>query len=113
MAISKEDTIQAIKISQIIQEYFDKNKNCGSLSTNDMYEFIYKKGISNWDKNSTGKFKDFLKKLSNNNALDLIPQCRAESTGRSVSWYFESTPGKVIKARKLVPLSEAKNIVTN
>lgn len=104
MAISKEETILAIKISQTIQDFFDQNKNIGSLKPPDIYEVLYKKGIDNWDRNTIMKFKDFLKKLANNRAMDLIPQCRGEMLGKATTYYFESTPGRTIKARNLRPL---------
>lgn len=104
MAITKEETMLAIHISQTIQDYFNQNKNVGSQKTSDIFEILYKKGVDNWDRNSEAKFKLFLKKLANNRAMDLIPQCRAEVFGKSTTWFFESTPGRTIKARRLVPL---------
>lgn len=109
MAITKEETMLAIQISQTIQDHFNKNKNVGSLKPSDIFEVLYKQGIENWDRNSESKFKLFLKKLANNRALDLIPQCRAEVSGKSTAWCFESTPGRTIKARKLVPLVKMEN----
>jgi hypothetical protein len=109
MAITKEETILAIKISQTIQDHFNVNKNIGTLKPADIYEVLYKKGIENWDRNTIGRFKDFLKKLENNRALNLIPQCRAEMVGKATTWCFESTPGRTIKARNLVPLVRTEN----
>ncbi|HEY8401554.1 MAG TPA: hypothetical protein VIK89_09845 [Cytophagaceae bacterium] len=106
MAISQKETLLAIQISQYIQDYFDNNKIYNTVKTSEIYEVLYKKGIENWDKNSASKFREFLKKLASNSALDLIPQCRPEMSGKSMTWYFESTPGKTIKARKLVPLNK-------
>jgi len=104
MAITHEETMLAIRISQIIQDYFEKNKINITLKTSEVYELLYKNGVSNWDKNSASKFRDFLKKLAANNSLELVPQCRSEMSGRSTTWYFESAPHKTIRARKLVPL---------
>lgn len=108
MAISQKETLLAIQISQLIQDYFDNNKISNTLKTSEIYEVLYKKGVENWDKNNASRFREFLKKLSANSALDLIPQCRAEMSGKSTTWYFESTPGKTIRARRLVPVNKEK-----
>lgn len=106
--LSQDDLMQAIKISQVLQDYFDQNHGATKLRSTDAYEILVKKNVVEKDRHSGIKFREFLKKLKNNNALNHIPQCREEGTGgKATNWYFESAPTKTIRARNLKPISKA------
>ncbi|EMS33172.1 hypothetical protein C943_00449 [Mariniradius saccharolyticus AK6] len=108
MTISTSDTALALRISQALQEYFDRERIVGPLRSNEVYEILVRKGLIERDRHQGIKFRDFLHRLRKENQLYLIPQCRFEETrGDSVNWFFESTPGKVPTGRKLVPLAKA------
>jgi hypothetical protein len=65
------------------------------------------------DRHNGIKFRDFLRLLKDNNALNLIPQCRFEkSSGKTINWFFDSTPGKTITAKKLRPIGDVGKPVT-
>ncbi|SDC65229.1 hypothetical protein SAMN04488104_100361 [Algoriphagus faecimaris] len=108
MTISTSDTTLALRISQALQEYFDRERIVGPLRSNEVYEILVRKGLIERDRHQGIKFRDFLHRLRKENQLYLIPQCRFEETrGNQVNWFFESTPGKVPIGRKLVPLAQA------
>jgi hypothetical protein len=105
--ITSTDITQAIRISQALQEYFDKTREFKALRSAEAYEILVKKGLVEKDRHSGAKFRSFLSLLKSNNALNLIPQCRAVATqGKTTNWFFESTPGKTITAKNLKPISE-------
>lgn len=108
MQISSTDVAHATQIAAAIQDYFDKERIVGPLRSNEVYDILLRKGLVEQDRHHGIKFRQFLNKLRQANQLYLIPQCRFEETqGTQVNWFFESTPGKVPKARKLIPLSHA------
>ncbi|WP_209329010.1 hypothetical protein [Lunatimonas salinarum] len=108
MTISTADTTLALRISQALQEYFDRERMVGPLRSNEVYEILARQGLIERDRHQGVKFREFLHRLCKENQLYLIPQCRFEETrGTQVNWFFESTPGKVPTGRKLVPLAQA------
>jgi hypothetical protein len=108
MPISPSDTALALRISQALQEYFDRERIVGPLRSNEVYEILVRQGLIERDRHQGIKFREFLHRLRKENQLYLIPQCRVEETsGHQVNWFFESTPGKVPTGRKLVPLAQA------
>jgi hypothetical protein len=108
MTISSSDTTLALRISQALQEYFDRERMVGPLRSNEVYEILVRQGLIERDRHQGIKFREFLHRLRKENQLYLIPQCRVEETrGNQVNWFFESTPGKVPTGRKLVPLAQA------
>lgn len=105
--ITENDVRQAIKISQVLQEYFEKAITHSELRTTDVYDILARKGAVERDRHNGAKFREFLHHLKKNNQLYLIPQCRAEDTnGMSTNWFFHSAPGKTTKAQNLKPLAE-------
>lgn len=108
MSIFPSDTTLALRISQALQEYFDRERIVGPLRSNEVYEILVRKGLIERDRHQGIKFRDFLHRLRKENQLYLIPQCRFEETrGNQVNWFFESTPGKLPAGRKLVPIAQA------
>lgn len=113
MKISSSDTTLALRISQALQEYFDRERIVGPLRSNEVYEILVRQTLIERDRHQGIKFRDFLHKLRKENQLYLIPQCRFEETaGRQVNWFFESTPGKTLAGKKLIPLSQAGKELT-
>jgi hypothetical protein len=111
--ITSTDIQQAIRISQALQEHFDKTHEFKALRTTEAYEILVKKGLVEKDRHGGIKFRAFLSLLKASNALNLIPQCRTEATqGNTTNWFFESTPGKTISAKKLKPISEIGKTLT-
>jgi len=105
--ITDNDVRLAIKISQVLQEYFEKAITHGELRTTDVYDILARKGAVEKDRHNGAKFREFLQHLKKNNQLYLIPQCRAEDNGGDyTNWFFHSEPGKTIKAKNLKPLAE-------
>ena len=87
-----------MKISQTIQNYPDKHPNVVNLSSVDVYVELRKFGLVEEGRHGSIRFRQFLKKLNEENALDLIPQVRMErSGGKSVNWRFISAPGRTIR----------------
>lgn len=108
MTISSSDTTLALRISQALQEYFDRERIVGPLRSNEVYEILARQGLIERERHQGIKFREFLHRLRKENQLYLIPQCRVEETrGNQVNWFFESTPGKVPTGRKLVPIAQA------
>jgi len=107
MVLTNEDKLRAIKISQKLQDYFDNNPGSSALRSTDVFDILKKSGLVEWDRHQGVKFRNFLRKLNEQNALDLIPQCHCEkSSAYRSNWYFTSAPSKTIKNRNLIPLSE-------
>ena len=108
MTLSSSDTTLALRISQALQAYFDRERIVGPLRSNEAYEILARQGLIERDRYQGIKFREFLHRLRKENQLYLIPQCRFEETrGNQVNWFFESTPGKVPTGRKLVPIAQA------
>lgn len=111
--ITNDDKLRAIKISQALQDWFDSNRELRSLRSTDVYEILVKKNLVEKDRHNGVKFREFLIKLKNNQALDLIPQCRIEQTdGKFINGFFESTPNKTIKSRNLIPINKINDVKT-
>jgi hypothetical protein len=111
--ITNDDIMQAIKISQTLQEYFDKSNAGMTLRSTDAYELLVNKNVVERDRHNGIKFREFLAHLKRNNALNHIPQCRTEDTGGNTThWFFETAPGKTIRARNLKPLALAGKVLT-
>jgi len=111
--ISQDDLMQAIKISQALQDYFDQNNGATRLRSTDAYDILVKTNVVERDRHSGIKFREFLKKLKNNNELNHIPQCREEGTGgKTTNWFFESAPTKTIRARNLKPVAKAGKLLS-
>ncbi len=112
MKLSTDDITRAIKISGELQNYFDNHPSTQNLKLKDAYGILIKKNLVETDRN-TGKFRAFLMKLKNTQGLDLIPQCRVDVVnGKVTKWSFESAPGKTMKQRNLVPLSQVNRAKT-
>lgn len=106
--ITDNDKQQAIRISQALQEYFDKNQGSEPLRSTDAYDILVRKGLVERDRHQGVKFREFLKHLRKNNALNLIPQCRwEESSGHYTNWFFQTKRAKTINARNLIPIAQA------
>lgn len=109
--ITKNDVQHAIRISQVLQDYFDLNKGQGTLRSGEAYEILVKKNVIEKDRHCGIKFRAFLKQLKTNNQLYLIPQCRAEDTsGSMTNWFFQSASSKTIKISNPKPVEEAGKI---
>lgn len=107
MSLTDDDKIRAIRISQALQEFFDKSPFDKVLRSSQAYDELLKKNLVERDRHGGIKFRDFLKKLLRHNSLDLIPQLRIEKNGDNwINWFFESAPSKTIKARNLRPISK-------
>ncbi|MEI6568118.1 MAG: hypothetical protein WCR20_15680 [Verrucomicrobiota bacterium] len=97
MKLTNDDISRALKISRAIQDYFDNDPFQKTLRSTDAYEILVKKNLVETDRHSGYKLREFLHKLKNNDALKLIPQCRAEETrGNFTHWYFESAKSKTV-----------------
>lgn len=108
MPLTPDDTMRAIRISQAIQAYLDKHPNDRDLSSTDIYDELRKSGLVEVDRHGGIKFREFLKKLLDHNALDLIPQVQFERADKNyIQWHFISMPGKTIKAKNLKPIAKA------
>lgn len=111
--ITNDDIIQAIKISQTLQEYFDKNNAGKTLRSTDVYELLVKKNVVERDRHNGIKFREFLAHLKRNNGLHHIPQCRYESTsGNKTNWFFHTAPEKTIRVKNLKPIELAGKVLT-
>lgn len=108
MKLSSSDTTLALRISQALQEFFERERIVGPLRSNEVYDILVRQGLIERDRHQGIKFREFLHRLKKENQLYLIPQCRFEETrGTQVNWFFESTPGKVPKGRRLIPIAQA------
>lgn len=89
--ITPDEKQRAIKISQALQVHFDQNPGVKSMRTPEAYEVLVTKGLTERDRHQGIKFREFLHKLKDANALVFIPQCIAEpGTGNSTNWIFRS-----------------------
>jgi len=111
--ITNDDIKQAIKISQTLQEYFDKNNAGKTLRSTEAYELLVKKNVVERDRHNGIKFREFLAHLKRNNELYHIPQCRPESTsGNTTNWFFQTAPEKTIRVKNLKPKELAGEVIT-
>jgi hypothetical protein len=111
--ITNDDIMHAIKISQTLQEYFDKNKPGETLRSTDAYEILVNKNVVERDRHNGIKFREFLAHLKRNNELYHIPQCRPESTsGNTTNWFFQTAPEKTIRVKNLKPIELAGKVIT-
>ena len=105
--ITKSDISKAIKISQALQEYFDKNQGKGRIRSTDAYEILVKQNLVEKDRHSGIKFREFLYHLMKNNNLHMIPQCKPEQASPTMTnWFFQSAKNKTVTAKNLIPVSE-------
>jgi len=101
--ITHEDFQKARRISRAIQEYLEFTGNDGARTT-DLYDYLSNKGVIEKDRHQGVKFRQFLKRLKDNDMLKLIPQCTYSYSKYDVhEWRFykidsnktpESTPQK-------------------
>lgn len=106
--ITDNDIQRAIRISQALQDHFDKNPGSEALRSTDAYDILVRKGLAERDRHHGVKFREFLNHLKKNNALNLIPQCRwEESSGHYTNWFFQTNKAKTIKAMNLKPVALA------
>lgn len=107
MKLTNDDVSRAMKISRAIQDYFDNDPFQKTLRSTDAYDILVKKNLVEVDRHSGIKLREFLHKLKNNDALKLIPQCRAEETkGNFTHWYFESAKNKTVPHGNLVRIGQ-------
>lgn len=93
---------RALKISSALQLFFDQNPGMAILRSTDAYEVLVTKGLVERDRHHGIKFREFLHKLKNSNALAFLPQCRAESgSGTNTVWIFQSAPKSTITGKNL------------
>lgn len=105
--ITDSEKLKAIKISQALQDFFNKNSGTTNLRSTDAYEILVTKKLVERDRHCGIKFREFLNYLNKNKALDLIPQCRAvKANYRYTNWFFHSEPNKTISSRNLIPTSD-------
>lgn len=104
--VNSGDRQRADLISQALQDYFNQNPGCAELRSTDAYEILAKKNVFEKDRHEGIKFRAFLKHLKNNNALNLIPQCRWEQSGAFTNWFFSTAMSQTVKGRNLVPLAQ-------
>jgi hypothetical protein len=103
--LTDNDKLRAIKISQALQDFFDKNPITKVLRSTHAYDELLKKNLVEKDRHDGVKFRNFLRKLLDHSALDLIPQLRIDQQNdKWINWYFESAASKTIKARNLRPI---------
>lgn len=100
--ISQNKKLHAIKISQALQLFFDRNPGTHTLRSTDAYQILAPKGLVERDLDNGIKFRGFLNKLKNAQALYLIPQCRPEpGNGQRTNWIFQSAAHQTIRAKNL------------
>ncbi|NOQ72828.1 MAG: hypothetical protein GQ574_12530 [Crocinitomix sp.] len=88
MHLSQKDFQKARRISRAIQEYLEKINEEGLRST-DIYPVLARKGLVQKDRHNGLYFRKFLRKLKENNLLQLIPQCQYRTTETEfLAWYF-------------------------
>lgn len=89
MTINHEDIQRARRISRAIQEFLEMSHKEGVRST-DVYPFLAKKGLIEKDRHNGLHFRKFLRKLKENNLLNLIPQCTCNPglENQFNEWYF-------------------------
>jgi hypothetical protein len=113
MTLTDDDKVRAIRISQAIQEFFNKNPKTAVLRSTDAYDVLIKLKLVEADRHSGLRFRQFLHKLKSCNALDLIPQCRSQDVNDyRTNWFFESTPSKSYGSRHLKPVTLVTKTVT-
>lgn len=61
--LTENDVLKAIKISQVLQEYFEKAITHGELRSTDVYEILARKGAVEKDRHNGTKFREFLQHL--------------------------------------------------
>lgn len=89
MGITQEDIQKAFRISRAIQKYLEMSGKEGLRST-DLYPYLASKGLIEKDRHNGLHFRKFLRKLKDNNALNLLPQCTCNPaiSNQFNEWYF-------------------------
>ena len=109
MEISHEDLQKAIRISKAIQRHLELVNEDGLRST-DIYPILAQKGLIEKDRHNGLHFRKFLKKLKENNLLNLIPQCQYRTTTtESLEWHFYRS--KVDLSKNTFSSGKRKNII--
>ncbi|WP_299833999.1 hypothetical protein [uncultured Tenacibaculum sp.] len=88
MKITHEEFQKARRISRAVQEYL-KELNDDGLRSVDLYPILARKKLVEKDKYNGLYFRNFLRKLRDNNLLSLIPQCKYDDVNdKHIKWYF-------------------------
>lgn len=111
---TQADIRQALRISNVLQTYFDKNPKAGTLNSVEAYAILKRDIATEVDRHDGIKFRQFLAHMEEHNALDLIPQCRFERVAKNkTNWHFNSAPGKTIRTKgNLTPLYDVNTVKT-
>jgi len=110
MDLNHVDFQKARRISKAIQEYL-KQINEDGLRSTDIYPILARKGLIEKDRHNGLHFRKFLRKLKDNNLLNLIPQCQYRTTKTDfVEWYFYRSRVDVNKKETALTNDERKLI---
>lgn len=90
MEITQEELQKAIRIGRAIQEHLEQI-GADDLRSTDLYPVLVRKKLIEKDKYKGIHFRRFLRKLKDNDLLNLIPQCKfkySESNAGLIEWHF-------------------------
>ncbi|MDR2005290.1 MAG: hypothetical protein LBQ74_19890 [Prevotella sp.] len=90
--LTQEDFQRAKRISREIQLYLEETNSNGLRST-DVYSRLARKNLIEKDRHNGYHFRAFLRHLKDNDALNLIPQCKFQynvNNPEFIEWYFYS-----------------------
>ena len=78
------------KINQVLDDYFEKNKNISQVPAMDLMDEFVKGGIFNSDSDDRPglPIRNLLRELDKNNQLHLIPYVVVDRKTKNRSWYF-------------------------
>lgn len=109
--ITPAEKSHAIKISKALQLHFDQNLGITTMRSTDAYNVLVTKGLVERDRHQGIKFRNFLKRLNDANALGFIPQCKAQSgSGNMTNWIFRSESKLKIQPTSVMPVSNTEHL---
>ena len=78
------------KINQVLEDFFETNKDVKRIPALDMMDYFVDAGIFNMDYDRRGlPIRNVLRELDDKNQLDLIPYVVVERKDKNRNWFFE------------------------
>ena len=103
-------------INNVLQNYFDQNKNITLVPAKELMPHFIKAGIFPCDKKNGLPIREILRKLDRLRQLNLIPFVHADRKAKNTTWYFSGTTNipSIVHVEKAnpIPKSVSRKIVS-
>ncbi|MFC5284637.1 hypothetical protein [Pedobacter alpinus] len=92
--LSEHNIQKAITMDQIVVDYFKLNPKLKEIQAKDLMGEFVKAGVFSKDYKDGLPLRDFLKKLEENNQLDLFEKSKLIKNEENKYWYFVKSKNK-------------------